>query len=223
VNRFPLDMEFKRLLGESLAQSGHPAEALQLYKDMLARDSSNAEAWYESGLIWEQARDTLSAIRCLARAFSIQPVNTYALELAQLYAEARMPQALKLCDQVIRQDSARELVDPFFIKGIYYSNTGQYARSTVFFDSCIARDWKFTDAYIEKGIALFKLKDYARALRSFQMASQVTNTSPDAYYWAGRCYEMNHQNEEAALNYERALALDKDFAQAREALRRVKG
>ena len=91
------------------------------------------------------------------------------------------------------------------------------------FDSCVQRDWKFTDAYIEKGIALFKQRNFDRALHTFQMAATVSNTSPDAYYWIGRCYEATSKKDEAILNYERALALDRNFLEAIEAIKRLKG
>ncbi|WP_350340127.1 tetratricopeptide repeat protein [Paraflavitalea speifideaquila] len=55
------------------------------------------------------------------------------------------------------------------------------------------------------------------------MAATVSNTSADAYYWMGRCYEALRQPEEALQNYQRALSLDKGFDEAREGIRRLKG
>ena len=90
------------------------------------------------------------------------------------------------------------------------------------FDSCISRDWKFTEAYIEKGIALFKQKKtMMRHSILFRIAVTVTNTDPDAYYWIGRCYEAVKKMNDAAEYYQRATELDKDFSEAKEALKRV--
>jgi tetratricopeptide (TPR) repeat protein len=219
---FPSNREFKRLLGDALVQSGRIKEALDLYQILIDRDSADFEAWYEMGLLYEQARDTTLAIKALRKSYAIQPVDTYALELAHIYAETKNPEALTICDQIISNDSTKEWVDPFFIKGIYYSNKQQYTFALVQFDSCIRRDWKFTDAYIEKGIAYFKLKNYQQALNTFLMAATVTNTSADAYYWTGRCYEATFKKEDAILNYERAIALDRNFTEAIAALKRIK-
>jgi tetratricopeptide (TPR) repeat protein len=221
--RFPEDREFKRMLGDALFQSGKAGEALDLYRSMLKMDSSDYEAWYEMGLLYEQMKDTVNAIRSLEKSYAIQPLDTYALELAHIYAENRNPKALKICDQIIRRDSSGQWADPYFIKGIYYANKQLYGPAILQFDSCILRDWKFTDAYIEKGIAYFKQKNYDRALNTFKMATNVSNTSADAYFWAGRCYEATAKKEDAILNYERAILLDKSFTEAREALKRVKG
>lgn len=220
--RFPSNDSFSNMLGDVYVQSGKTKEALSLYDTLLQKDSLNFEAWYEKGLLLEKVKDTAGALTALQKAYTIQPVNTYALELAHLYAENRNSKALELCDEVLRKDLAHELLDPLFIKGIYYSNTGLYKKAVVQFDSCIRRDWKFTDAHLEKGIALFKQKNYEEALKAFRMSIEVSNTYPDGYYWIGRCYEIAGSKENAITYYQRALALDKDFTEAEEAIKRLK-
>ncbi len=79
------------------------------------------------------------------------------------------------------------------------------------FNECIRRDWKFADAYIEKGIVLHDLKKYDSALKVFTTAATVTNTNADAWYWMARFYEVKGKKELALVNYKRALALDKEF------------
>jgi tetratricopeptide (TPR) repeat protein len=221
IAKFPSQPEFKRLLSDAYVQAGKPAEALVLFDNILKNDSTDAEAWYEKGRLLEEMRDNVTAIACLKKAYLMQPTITYTLELANRYAENINPEALRLADDVIARDSARELTDPFFIKGIYYSNSKQYDSAIVQFDSCIGRDWKLTQAYIEKGIAFFKQKNYDNALNTFRLAATVSFSSPDAYFWIGRCYEAINKKEEAARYYQKALLLDKDFTEAREALKRV--
>jgi len=223
IYKFPNTPEFKRLTGEAYIGAGKSKMALDLYNNLLKKDSLDFEAWYEKGLLLEQLHDTAQALIALKKAYILQPMNTYALELAHIYAETRNPAALQICDDVIRNDFARELVDPFFIKGIYYANTQQYSFAVVQFDSCIRRDWKFTEAYIEKGIAFFKQKNYDEALSTFQLAATVSNSDADAYYWIGRCYEISNKKDEARIYYEKAVTLDKNFTEAREALKRLRG
>lgn len=220
--RFPSNDSFSNMLGNVYVQSGKTKEALNLYDAQLQKDSLNFEAWYEKGLLLEKAKDTAEALIALQKAYTIQPVNTYALELAHLYAENRNSKALQLCDEVLLKDQTHELLDPFFIKGIYYSNTAAYKKAIVQFDSCIRRDWKFTDAHLEKGIAFFKQKNYEEALKTFRMSVQVSNTFPDGYYWIGRCYEVAGNKEDAIAYYQRALSLDKDFTEAEAAIKRLK-
>ena len=221
IAKFPANEEFKRLLSDVYVQSGKSADALALFNNIIKNDSADADAWYEKGRLQEQIHDTPNAIASLQKAHDLQPTITYTLELANIYAENNNSRALQLCGDVIGRDSSRELTDPFFIKGIYYSNTKQYDAAIVQFDSCIGRDWKLTDAYIEKGIAFFKQKNYDNALNTFRMAASVSFSYPDAYFWIGRCYEAINKKTEAAQYYEKAIMLDKDFTEAKEALKRV--
>lgn len=219
--RFPNNPAFPSMLGELYQQSGKTTEAIAIYNGILTKDSSDFEAWYEKGLLLEKAKDTAGAIAALGNAYRLQPTNTYGLELAHMYAENRNPAALPICDEILKKDSAHELLDPLFIKGIYYSNTTQYKKAIVQFDSCIRRDWKFTDAYLEKGIALYEQKQYDSARNTFLMTVRVSNTYADGYYWVGRCYEATGRKDQAILYYRQALALDKDFTEAADRIKKL--
>jgi tetratricopeptide (TPR) repeat protein len=219
--RFPDNPAFASMLGDLYQQAGKNKEAIAIYDDLLHKDSTNNEAWYEKGLLLEKLLDTMGAVHALKKAFDLQPVNTYGLELAHLYAESRNPVALSICDDVLHKDSTHEMIDPLFIKGIYYSNTAQYKKAIVQFDSCIGRDWKFTDAYLEKGIALYEQKRYDTAMSTFLMTVKVSDTYPDGYYWVGRCYEATGHKDQAILYYHQALALDKDFTEAAEHIKQL--
>jgi tetratricopeptide (TPR) repeat protein len=219
--KFPANRDFPAKLAELYTQSNRMQDAIGVYDNILRTDTLNDEAWYEKGLLNEKNGDTPTAILALKKAYTIEPINTYGLELAHLYAESRDPASLPLCDAALRKDSAHELLDPFFIKGIYFSNTAQYKKAIVQFDSCIGRDWKFADAYLEKGIALFKQKQYQPAMQSFQMTVKVSETYADGYFWIGRCYEATGYKDQAIAYYRQALALDKDFTEAAEGIKRL--
>ena len=219
--RYPENPSFPSILGELYQQSGKWREALDTYNAMLEKDSGNFDAWYEKGLLLEKAQDTTGALGALGKAYSLQPTNTYGLEFAHLLAEHRNPAALPICDAILKKDSAHELLDPLFIKGIFYANTTQYKKAISQFDSCIRRDWKFTDAYLEKGIALYEQKLYDTAMNTFLTTIRVSNTNPDAYYWVGRCYEATGHKDQAILYYRQALALDKDFTEAADHIKKL--
>ena len=219
--KFPANATFPTMLAELYTQSNRMQDAIGVYDSMLRTDTLNFDAWYEKGLLLEKKGDTPDAILALKKAYTIEPINTYGLELAHLYAENRDAASLLLCDAALRKDSAHDLLDPFFIKGIYFSNTAQYKKAIVQFDSCIGRDWKFADAYLEKGIALFKQKQYQPAMQSFEMTVKVSETYADGYFWIGRCYEATGNKEQAIAYYRQALALDKDFTEAAEGIKRL--
>lgn len=220
--KFPGQLEFTRRLSEAYLQTGQSRAALEQYDALIAEDSSNFEAWYEKGVIMAQQKDTAKAIAALSRAYSIQPLQTYGIMLANLYAETKNKKALEICDQLIERDTLQELTDALFIKGIYYGNTGHPDLALEQYESCIRRDWKFPEAYIEKGIILYNEHNIDEALKTFALAAKVSNTYPDAYYWMGRCFEIIGKKEEARDSYRRAIAFDRQFVEAREGLNRLK-
>jgi tetratricopeptide (TPR) repeat protein len=217
-HRFQGHSQVTRLLADTYATAGNYAKALLVYNDMISRDTLDPETYYEKALVLEQLKDTTQAIKTLQKAYSFQGVDTYGLELAHLYAEQRNIRSLEICDFILKHDSSDLLIDPFFIKGIYFSNMKLYLKAIAQFDSCILRDWKTTDAYLEKGRAYFHLENFNAAIKTFNMAITVTNTDPDAYYWLGRCYESQQKNAEAVNNYRKAISLDKDFVEAKSRL-----
>jgi tetratricopeptide (TPR) repeat protein len=217
-HQFPSSTQASRLLADAYAAYGKPDQALIIYNRMIVKDSLDPETLYEKAILLEQLKDTAQAIADLQKAYSLQGVDTYGIELAQLLAEQKNPRALEICNYILNKDTARLLIDPLFVKGIYYSNIKQYPKAIAQFDSCILRDWKTTDAYLEKGRAYFHMGRFDEAIHTFNMAITVTNTDPDAYYWLARCYEAQNRQADAINNYRKALALDNDFKEARERL-----
>ncbi len=218
VARFPYNSEFSRRLSEAYLQAGESSAALEQYNAILTTDPANFEAWYQKGGLLARLKDTAQAISALEKAYELQPLQIFGISLANLYAETKNPRALALCDELLRKDTLQELTDALFIKGLYYSNIDRPEEALEAFDKCIKRDWKFIEAYIEKGIIQFTRKKYDDALQTFALGAKVSNTYADAYYWMGRCYEARGDKNEAVKNYERALALDMNFSEAREAL-----
>jgi tetratricopeptide (TPR) repeat protein len=218
---FPDSPEFARRLSEAYLQTGKTAEALEQYNSILEKDPMNFEAWYEKGIILAQMKDTLQAITAFETAYTLQPIQLFGITLANLYAETKNAKALALCDELLEKDFSKELTDAVYIKGIYYANINQPEQALKYFEECIRRDWKFTEAYIEKGLVLYRQKNYDEALKNFALAAKVSNTDADTYFWMARCYEATGKLQDARENYQRALALDRDFSEAREGLKRI--
>ncbi len=220
--KFPGNIEFGRRISEVYAQTGRRKEALAEYDKMIEQDSLNFMAWYERGLLLVRLRDTSAAVQSLQRSYAIQPINYTGLALANIYSNQKDPRVIIICDDILKKDSAGLMVDPLLLKGIYYSDIKQYNTALALFEECIKRDWKFIEAYIEKGIVLFDQKKYTNALEVFKLGATVSNTNADTYYWLGRCYEELKDKEQAKENYGRALSLDRDLVEAEDGIERLK-
>ena len=222
VQQYPGSTEFLRRLGEAYTQAGNNKEALALYDDMLKKDPSNFDALYEKGMLYTTMKDTASAIAIFEKAYQLQPVMQNGLALANLYAETKNEKVIALCDALQRRDTARDFSDPVYLKGVYYANIKNYPKALALFDEAIGRDWRFIEPYIEKGIIFFEQKNYDEALKTFQFAANISYTNADNYYWMGRCYEAIGKKEDAIDYYYKALTFDRDFAEAKSALQRLK-
>jgi tetratricopeptide (TPR) repeat protein len=173
-------------------------------------------------MVFAQMKDTAKAIEALEKAYNLQPLKMLGLSLANLYAETKNQKTLSVCDQLIIRDSTSEFIDPIYLKGVYFANVGDRENAVKQFDICIERDWKFIEAYIEKGILFYEQKQYDEALKTFQLAANVSNTYADAYYWMGKCNEAKGDKRAAVNNYYKALSLERNFREAAEGLERVK-
>ena len=219
---FPDDLDYQRRLAEVYNEVGQKQKAFNVYQQILAKDSSDFEGWYNLGTIQAENGDTTAAIKSLERSFAIMPLNHSGLFLANILINKKDPKALELIDFVIQRDSAQLLTDALFLKGVYYSETNQPQKAIEQYDAVIQRDWKVTDAHIEKGIIYLKQKDFKKAIEIFTLASTVSNTDADPYYWMGRTYEAQANKSLAIDNYQRALSLDPDFIEARQRLNKLK-
>lgn len=209
-------------LATALDSIGAYQPALQQMDSLLAKDSSNYGLWYTKGSIAEDAGDTLLAMRSYDIALRIYPSADAMLGLANLYAERKDKNALPICDQVKRLSMGREYdAHADFIKGIYYARTGDTEKASAAFDDCIANDYTYMEAYIEKGLLYFDNKEYSKALNVFKFASTINALDADPYYWQGRCFEMMNIKDSAVLRFEQALNLERDSKEIQEALERV--
>jgi tetratricopeptide (TPR) repeat protein len=217
--QFPSNREFPRRISKLLTQMGDGKAALQELKDLIKTDSSDFITWFELGQLQAEQGDSSNAQKSLERSYLIEPGTNTALLLASIYSNKRDPRVLLLCDQILQSNDPD--ANAFLLKGIYFSDKGQYSEARKEFDACIKADYTLLDAHIEKGISFFREKNYLKALQSFEMALQVSKTNPDTYYWMGRCFETLQKPESAKEYYERALSLDPEFTEAKEHLNSI--
>ncbi len=223
VSRFPENTEFNRRLGELYAQKGRLEEGLEQYNHIIDKDSTNFEAWFDRGTLLARMKDTAGAIASLETSFALLPISYSGIPLAGLYISRKDPRAVEVCNILLAKDSVEVQAEPVFMKGVYYAETKDYDKAIGLFDECIKRDWKMTEAYIEKGIILYEQKKYDEAMKVFTLAGTVSNSDADVYYWMGRCFEATGDRENARANYQRAYALDETFLEARDGIKRMDG
>jgi Flp pilus assembly protein TadD len=221
MNAHPDSFELKQELISYYADSGQYRKALNVVDSALKTDSTNAELWSMKATLDFEDNDTIASIKSFEHAASIFPLPEYLIPLGTLYAQTRNPKALKVADAVSLSDKKTGEREAAFMKGLYYSYTGDKPKAISLFDTCIKKDYSYLYAYREKAIALYDMGKYNEAVEVLNKAVTISNSFDEGYYWLGRCYEKLGRLEDAKQNYHIALLYDKDFVEARDALNRI--
>lgn len=204
-------------------------DSMKMYKEALMQmdtltkgDTTNYGLFYSQGQIAEDAGDTTLALKSYARAAHLYESPDVLLSLANLYAELKDERAILFCSRVKALGLGRDKdADCAFITGVYYARMHKSDEAIKYFDECIANNYNYMEAYIEKGLVYFDEQQYAKAFGVFQFASTVNNLYADAYYYMGRCYEMMNKKDSAVLRFKQSLQLDPTLDEARTHLKQL--
>jgi tetratricopeptide (TPR) repeat protein len=222
VTQHPDSASIRMQLINAYDSLGMYKEALTQTDSMIRRDSLNNGLWFAKAQLLESNKDTAAAIHSYRRAIAIYPSIESQLSLANLYAETKDPKALLIVQTVSRMGLGREMdANCDFIAGVYNARTGNHQQAIMLFDRAINNNYQLMEAYMEKGFVYFDTKKFPEALKVFQTAITVNNMYADAYYWSAKSYEAMGNKEEALINYQRALGLDKELKEARDAIKRL--
>jgi tetratricopeptide (TPR) repeat protein len=209
-------------LARSYDSQNQTDEALKICNEILERLPEQVDVLKMKADLLDKKDDRAGAIKILESAYSLTPFDidlNYAL--AYKYAESNNAKVIGLCDSLIKKDSLHLHAEPYYYKGIYFSNINDKTKALALFNEAIQHDYYYLNAYIEKGRTQYDQKKFSDALKTFQLVNTISATFPDAYFWMGKCEETLGQKEEAKLNYQRAYGLDKTFTEAKDAADKI--
>jgi len=221
IARYPDSLLLVENLVQYYRDKGNYDMAISTTNDVIRRDSANTRFWDIKAILHAENGDTAAAISSYEILVNMLPDAVYVLSLSELYAKTKNPQALVLADALIKGKSAHAEKEANFIKGIYYSYSGDNQKAIEYFDKCLALDYTYMLAYREKGIALYNLGKYEEALTVMNKAITLQNNFDEGYYWMGRCLEKMGRKDEAIESYRTALKYDPDYVEAKTALQQL--
>ncbi len=196
-------------------------KAIALTGEVLQKDSLNDRLWDIKATLLFENEDTLNAISSFETALNINPQPRYIVLLGSLYAQTRNPKALDMADFLLKAKVPDSEKEALFIKGLFYTYTGDKIKAISYFDKCLNLDHNFMLAYREKAIALYDMGKYADAITVLDKAVTLQNKFDEGYYWTGRCLEKLGKTKEAIEEYQTALMYSPDYVEAKEALARL--
>ncbi len=221
VNKYPDSLELHNKLVDYFAGNNDYGNAIKEINLIIKKDSSNPTLWDAKARLLFLNADTTGAIDAFNHAIEIFPDPQYIISLGTLYAQTNNSLALAMADALLNAPRANATLQAMFIKGLYFSYSGDKAQAISFFDQCLKTDYTFLDAYREKAIALYDMEKYEDALKVLETATTVQKTYEEGWYWMGRCYQKLNKKKEAIESYRMAVQLDPEFLEAKDALNKL--
>jgi tetratricopeptide (TPR) repeat protein len=222
IAKFPDSLVIKEKLIQYYRESDEYDEAIAAAGEALKNDSLNARLWDIKGTLHFENEDTLNAIIAFETALRLNPSPRYLILLGSLFAQTKNIRALLVADTLIKTKLPETEKEALFIKGLYYTYTGDKKTAIIFFDRCLNIDNRHMFAYREKGIALYDMGKYEDAITVLDKAVTLQNSFDEGYYWLGRCLEKLNKPNDAIEEYKTALMYTPDYVEAKEALERLK-
>ncbi|MBK7680515.1 MAG: tetratricopeptide repeat protein [Chitinophagaceae bacterium] len=210
-------------LARSYDAQGRTDEALKLCNEILQKNPEQVDVIKMKAALLSKKGNIAEAISILEKAYQLTPYDIdLNYDLAYKYAENKNAKVIILCDSLIRIDTLNLHAEPYYYKGIYFSNINNKEKALALFDDAIKHDYNYLNAYIEKARVLYDQKKFGDALKTSQLANTISPKFPDAYCWVAKCQEALGQKEDAKINYQRAYGLDNSFTEAKEAADKLK-
>lgn len=223
LSELPGSFLLQLTLARALNAQNKTDEALKICNEILQKTPEQVDVLKIKAELLGKKGNINESISILEKAYLLTPFDIdLNYELAFKYAESKNAKVVALCDSIIKVDTLNLHAEPYYYKGIYFSNIADKAKAISLFDQAIQHDYYYLNAYIEKGRVLYDQQKFDAALSVFKLANTVSPKFPDAYFWMGKCYEAMQQKDEAKSNYIKAYGLDNTFTEAKEAADKLK-
>lgn len=221
INKFPDSALLKENLMQYYRETGNYDNAIALVDEVITKDSINIHYLDIKGILTLEKGDTMLAIEVYEKAIEINPQPEYVISLSVLYAQTKNPMALAMADALLLSENANKQREATFIKGLYYTYSGDKQRAIRFFDECISMSYTHMDAYLEKAIAQADLGKTEEAIATLDKAVKLDNGFEEGHYFKGKFLEKMKRMNEAIESYQTALLYDPNYNEPREALSRL--
>lgn len=222
VKKVPESLVLHISLARGYQQKQAFDKALSICDAIIAQYPNQLDALVLKSDLLKAQNKTAEALATLEQAYHYAPFDPELVHnLAFGYAQTKNAKALVLADSLIRADSAQRHAEPYYFKGVYFTNTGNKTAALQQFDEAIRRDYNFLDAHMDKGVLQWEGKQYAAAQQTFERVLTISPAYADAYFWLGKVAQTQGQNTKAKEHYLRAYGLDKNLSAAKEAANRL--
>ncbi len=216
----PESIGLKVTLATTFSDRGQHDKALSIVAPIIAAYPGQLDALMLKAEILAEQGKMEEATAVLESAYALAPSDAaLAHNLGFRWAEAGNSKALALADSLIKADVRGTHPEPYLLRGIYYTSVKEPALALKAFDEAIVKDYNFLDAHLYKGELLFNQKKYEEAAKAFRLATNISPTFGEGYYWLAKCERAMGMTKEADENFDRAYRFDTSLVEESNAAR----
>jgi tetratricopeptide (TPR) repeat protein len=195
-------------------QAGRLAEAEQLYRQVLARDSGNADALHLLGVVTHQKGHPDLAIDLIRRAIAINPLEaSFHANLGVSFKElGRQDEAIASYRAAIRLRP--EQPDAHNSLGNALAGSGRSDEALDSYRTAIALRPDYAEAHYNLGVTYKEQGRTEDAVACYRKAIALRPDYQEAHYNLGNAFRDLRQLDPATTSYRRAIDLKPDFPDA---------
>ena len=203
-------------MGVANINLGNTEDAIDNFKNSIAKNTANERAYYNLGLAYFQNKEYDKCLVCLIKAVKKDPGNVdYNIALANVYEKLDSNKlALKHFENAYRNDSRNQVS----IMGIGNSENklGRFKRAIEYFHKALKLNRKSALAFGGIADANYYLTKYDTAIKYYDIALKFDSLLMNAYVGRGnaKCHFADYYS--AIEDYNVAIALRPDNVKAYE-------
>jgi len=221
IEKQPKDINMLLGLSKYYLYIDDTEKSIKMANAVLQQDVTNPDAYFNKGLAYSYATDTMKAISTFQTATEQNPDYYEAyIQLGILCTGKKMKLAEAYYQNALRIKP--ESIEAVYGLGMHHQTMDNYEAAKTTYRSLIAIDTQFKDAYYNLGYLYFQQDSLTKALKHFDMAANVDVGFARAYYMRGLTYEAMGDSSNALKDYNRTLSLNPQFEKARQGLTRIK-
>src|SRR5690348_8287959 len=147
LNALPKSLFLRLSLARAYNALNKTDDALAVCNAILLEQPDQVNTLMLQTELFQKTGDSSAVLKNLEKSYSLAPLNLeIAFKLAYQYAETKNPKVIPLTDTLILRDSLHLHADPYYVKGLYYSNAGDKEKAIQYFNETIKRVYNYLNA-----------------------------------------------------------------------------
>ena len=200
-------------LAQALQDAGHPKEALEHYRSVLARNDAYPETYHNMGIIYRFEGDTAEARRLFQKAVEMRPdfASAYVNLALSERDEGDSDKAMALLDRAVEADPA--YAEAYAQRAVTHRLAGRFEQALEQYEKALSLS--DNPVYLNGiGITFERLDRPDDAFHAYCRAIELDPSFADAYNNRANVYVKFGKHWQAEDDYKKAVRLDPQFASA---------